>query len=530
MLVVGGGLGGVAAALAAARNGRSVILTEAGDWLGGQMTQQAVPPDEHPWIESCGCTRSYRALRAGIRAYYRTWYPLTEQARSAAYLNPGAGTVSPLCHEPRVAVAVIDAMLARYRSSRRLQVLFEHQADVAHTDGDTISGMSFRHLGSGENLTVIADYVLDATETGELLPLTKTEYSTGFESRRQTNEPHAPDDAQPLNMQAVSWCFAVDHIEGEDYTIEAPEQYAFWRSFQAPVWPGRHLGWVAPHPHTMEPNRHTFFPNPTGDPTNVHVDPTVATGANDLWLFRRIAARKNFVPGTYASDIVLVNWPMIDYFLGPVYEVDAADAQRHLEGARQLSLSVLYWMQTEAPRPDGGRGYPGLRLRPDVVGTPDGLAKHVYIRESRRIRAERTVREQDISHAARGERGAVSYPDSVGIGSYRIDLHPSTGGDPYIDVPVWPYQIPLGALLPVRVENLLPAAKNAGTTHITNGCFRLHPTEWNVGESAGMLASYCIQHAITPRRVRADSKHLDDFQHMLAAQGVELNWPSVRPY
>jgi hypothetical protein len=95
---------------------------------------------------------------------------------------------------------------------------------------------------------------------------------------------------------------------------------------------------------------------------------------------------------------------------------------------------------------------------------------------------------------------------------------------------VWPYQIPLGALLPVRVENLLPAAKNAGTTHITNGCFRLHPTEWNVGESAGMLASYCLHHAIAPRRVRADSKHLAWFQHLLAAQGIELTWPSVRPY
>jgi hypothetical protein len=45
----------------------------------------------------------------------------------------------------------------------------------------------------------------------------------------------------------------------------------------------------------------------------------------------------------------------------------------------------------------------------------------------------------------------------------------------------------LGALIPIRMENLLPAAKNIGTTHITNGCYRMHPVEWNIGEAAGAL-------------------------------------------
>ena len=97
--VIGGGLGGVAAALAAARAGRRVLLTEESDWLGGQLTSQAVPPDEHPWIEQFGCPASYRTLREGIREYYRRWYPLSEAARADRYLNPGRGTVSALCAE-----------------------------------------------------------------------------------------------------------------------------------------------------------------------------------------------------------------------------------------------------------------------------------------------------------------------------------------------------------------------------------------------------------------------------------------------
>ncbi|MGH3455050.1 MAG: FAD-dependent oxidoreductase, partial [Nocardioidaceae bacterium] len=89
VVVVGGGLGGVAAALAAADAGLAVVLTEESDWLGGQLTSQAVPPDEHPWIEQFGCTARYRRLRDGLRDYYRRWYPLSESARSDPRLNPG---------------------------------------------------------------------------------------------------------------------------------------------------------------------------------------------------------------------------------------------------------------------------------------------------------------------------------------------------------------------------------------------------------------------------------------------------------
>jgi hypothetical protein len=194
---------------------------------------------------------------------------------------------------------------------------------------------------------------------------------------------------------------------------------------------------------------------------------------------------------------------------------------------------MLYWMQTEAPHADGGTGWKGLGLRPDIVGTEDGLAKYPYIRESRRIRAEFTVLEQHVSADFRAREAAVKiseataakFSDSVGIGSYRIDLHPTTGGDNYLDIASLPFQIPLGALLPQRMENLLPACKNLGVTHITNGCYRLHPVEWNIGESAGMLAAFCLTEKKAPRQVRNNEGLLNDFQNRLDAQGVPLEWP-----
>src|SRR3954466_10068606 len=117
VLVVGGGLGGVAAALAAAERGGGVVLAEETSWLGGQLTSQAVPLDEHPWIERFGCTARYRRLRDGIRAYYRAHSPLTEAARLQRSLRPGSSRVSALSHEPRVALAVLEEMLAAHRAS-----------------------------------------------------------------------------------------------------------------------------------------------------------------------------------------------------------------------------------------------------------------------------------------------------------------------------------------------------------------------------------------------------------------------------
>lgn len=528
--VLGGGFGGVAAALAALRNGQRVVLTEATDWIGGQVTAQAVPPDEHAWIESFGCTRSYRAYRDAVRDYYRRHYPLTEAARAQTQFNPGNATVSRIAHEPRVSLAVLEAMLAPHVASGRLRVLLRHAPTAADVTGDRVGAVTVTSLESRATCVIHADYFLDATELGDLLPLTGTEHVTGFESRKQTGEPHAPADAQPLNMQAFTVCFAMDYAAGEDHSIDRPAEYPFWRDYVpklTPPWPGRLLAWEQSDPRTLEPRTLAFDPEAA----------TQASGPLNLMIYRRVIDRRNYQAGTFATDATVVNWPNNDYFLGPLIGVDHVSAARHLERGKQLSLSLLYWLQTEAPRPDGGAGWRGLRLRPDLVGTEDGLAKSPYIRESRRIRAEFTVVEQHVGTEARSQLlkrpaegvTAERFADSVGIGSYRIDLHMSTGGNNYIDISSLPFQIPLGALIPERVENVLPACKNLGVTHITNGCYRLHPVEWNIGEAAGCLAARALAMKRPPRQIRNDPKLLADFKRTLHAQGIETEWPTLTP-
>jgi hypothetical protein len=516
LVIAGGGLGGVAAALAALRNGMSVILTEETDWIGGQLTSQGVPPDEHPWIETHGAPASYRKLRNGIRDYYRHHYPLTQEAASRIDLNPGDGAVSRLCHEPRVALAVMMSMLAPWISNGKLRLLTEHRPVYAEMSGDRVLSLTVKNTRNQTSTVLSAPNFVDATELGDLLPLTGTEYLTGAESKAQTGELHAADQTDATNQQAFTMCFAMDYVPGADHVIDRPVDYTFWRDHVPdlrPAWPGRLLDLTYMHPSTLKPKALGFHPEgiPTGDTLN-------------LWNYRRIIHRKNFVEGHFPGDMSIVNWPQNDYMLGHLIDVPEKVFQRHVNAARQLSLSLLYWLQTEAPRPDGGKGWRGLRLRPDIMGTADGLAKYPYVRESRRIRALYTIREHDCGKEQSGGRAAI-YPDSVGVGYYHIDLHPSSRGDNYIDFPSLPFQIPLGALIPVRVQNLLPANKNIGTTHITNGCYRLHPVEWSIGEAVGCLCAFASARSKLPREVRQDTQLLADFQQFLRSEGVETSWP-----
>ena len=524
VIIIGGGMGGVAAALASCRNGMSVIMTEETEWIGGQVSQQGVPPDEHPWIETHGAPASYREYRNRVRDYYRRNYPLTEEARQLPNLNPGNGSVSRLCHEPRVAVTVMTDMLTPYMSNGKLRLLTMHKVKSAVVSGDNVQAIEMVNLYTGDRVVLSGNSFVDATECGDLLPLTGTEYITGTESKGETRELHAPEKGDPMNNQAFTVCFAMDYQPGVDNVQDPPKEYTFWKNYipeMTPPWSGRLLDLSYSDPRTLNPKRLGF------DPTGKEMD-----GLLNLWNYRRIIDRNIFTKESYAGDITIVNWPQNDFFPGNLIDVPEEEFQTTFERGKQLSHSLFYWLQTEAPREDGGKGWKGLRLRGDVMGSDDGMAKYPYIREARRIRAAFTVLEEHVGAENRrlvaGEEAgkrAADFFDSVGIGYYHIDLHPSSRGNNYIDFASLPFEIPLGALLPQRMNNLLPANKNIGTTHITNGCYRLHPVEWSIGEAAGCLIAFAGKKKVPFRAIREDKALLADFQREIARQGIETKWP-----
>lgn len=530
ILIVGGGTGGVAAALAAARHGKRVIITEPTDWIGGQLTAQAVPPDENQWIETVGGTATYQDFRTRVRTWYRTHRPLTTAAIENPTLNPGGGWVSRICMEPRIAHAALQEMLAPFVARGLVTILLGREPIAASTQSDRITSVTVRDIATGTTTTISAAYVLDATELGDLYELANVEHAIGADAHATYGEMHAPAVADPRDQQAFSWCFAIEHRPGENHVGPKPANYDFWRSYvpqMEPKWTGPLFSWTVPSHNEQGFHTFPFIPWPAECPEKVW----------DMWRYRRIVDAAAHREPTQFPDVCLVNWVQMDYWLKPLLGVSAAEQAAAYAGAREQSIALFYWMQTEAPRHDGsGHGYPGLKLRGEELGTTDGFAKAAYIREPRRLIARTIVTEAHIGTQQRKAEKrprqdehplgmAEAFADSVGIGHYTLDLHPSCAGKNNLYVPAAPFRIPLGSLIPVRCRNLLAAGKGIGVTHITNGCYRMHHTEWNIGESAGYLAAWCLEHSLEPAAVHASGDRTHAFQAAIQAEGVRIVWP-----
>jgi hypothetical protein len=493
IVIVGGSLGGCAAALAAGGGRFSVCLLEASGWLGGQYSAQGVTkPDESRYTPTVGSTAAYRAFHHNVRAFYRNNYQLSSQGQNQPTLNPG-GAYPGFSTEPLVAHQIL---LQELQAMSNVNVRLNTRVTGANVQGDTIKSLETVD-GNGNPATYNGTYFLDATDLGDLLPLAGVEFSLGAESKAQTGEPNAPDTAQPNWIQPITVVVALERRpQNEDNTIAKPANYDQLKASQQ-------------------------YTQKDGYISKVFQTPV------DLWTYRRYIAAGNFNDPAFPNDLSMLNMAANDYQGATIPTGDATKDAQIVANARAASLGFVYWLQTECPRDDGsGNGYPNLRVRPDQFNTSDGTAAQPYIRESRRIKAKYTVVQQDLDSDYNSGLRAKNYRDSCGIGLYGgLDIHglAAVGMDEQF-INIKPFEIPASALIPVRVQNLLAACKNLGVTHITNGAYRLHPIEWNVGEAAGALALYALDQNVVAAGVPANAGQLRAYQQRLLDRGVPLFW------
>ncbi len=521
VLVVGGGLGGVSATLSALRAADEigysgskkplVVLTEETDWLGGQITSQGVSAlDENHLVEISGASRSYQQFRKNIRARYKKDFKLVTHAEDEPWLNPGDCWVSWLAFEPKFALDEIANLLTPYEKRQqlsthlRLKPIYAKTEEVQNTSGTPltkITAVGFIDFENNKCVEIKALVVIDATELGDLLAIADIAYRSGAESRSETGEPHAPINARPENVQDFTYPFVIELKPGENHVIEKPAHYDDFnsqRKFSLEGYP-----------------MFTCKLKGEGDEMSIEKLP--------FWEYRRLISAKLFESKEYPNDLSMINWNSNDLRMQNIIDVDARTQAERMALAKALSLGFLYWLQTEAPRDEGGAGYPEFQLRKDVLGTEDGLSKYPYIRESRRIIGLHTIVEEEIVVAANPLARAHLFSDSVGIGHYPVDIH----GEQDVAGAAQKtkhFQIPLGALIPVDAVNLLPACKNIATTHVTNGSYRLHPIEWSIGEAQGTLAILSLKNKIEPRQIPSSDLLVRKLQEQLIDRGVPLFW------
>lgn len=622
VLVVGGGLAGAATAYESLLAGKTVCLTELTDWVGGQISSQGTSAlDERETQRTLlFYSRGYLELRSRIKDKY-------------GKQNPGACWVSGSCFLPKDAHAILLDMLkdAAKRGRGKLKwypSTVVKDLKIAATGKQIEAATAIQHqpapgappLNTETLSQTIEDwyryensprftknvvrfvpqktatgnapnwYVVDATETGEMIALADVPYRLGIDAR-SFREPSA-SSATPDQYctQGFTYTFAMEATKDP----QPQQKPAFYDQY-------------APY-YSYELKRLADF--------------------DLVFTYRRILGSdtgkvKTFGGITFTApvpgDISMQNWTWgNDYRPGTsqdnlVYTRDQLQSSGQLQpggwmgGLRteslrkgeEKALGYYYWLvagTTDSQLGDGvKKPYPNNRYVSGLdapMGTAHGLSKYPYMREGRRIIGRPSfgypegfsVSEIDISRrdykddfyqknlstqmfrdlktalagletisVVSGQKApqdikqrsrSTIYQDSLGIGHYAIDFHPCMTKFP-AETPgnteregerqgagqSYPFQIPLRSMIPQKIDNMLVAGKSIATSHIAAAAYRVHSFEWSSGAAAGTTAAFALEKGVAPfelvDQVPQGESQLQALRQRLESNGNPTAFPNT---
>jgi FAD dependent oxidoreductase len=607
VLVVGAGVSGVAASYEALKSGKTVCLTEITDWFGGQISSQGTSA-----LDEKQTQRS--------RLFFPIGYTDFRQRilKQNGGKNPGSCWVSLVCFMPKEGHDLLQTMLREAEKEGRGKLHFlpntvAKSLDIQGSQIVAVRGIQHRPAPGAPLLNTFplsqtiaesyteADsqlfqkkilrfvppksgkwYVIEATETGELLALADVPYKLGIDARSYRNPSSSSDTDYAYCPQGFTYTFAMEATKTAQ-PAQAPEFYPrYAQSF-------------------------SFNDDRYGETPEL------------VFTYRRI---RSVVPGAGArtinpGDISMQNWNWgNDYGPGTpadnsLYTREQLSAAGQLEpggwlggwriselrGGEEQALGFFHWFHsgTSDAKLPIKKPYPNIRLLTGFespMGTAHGLSKYPYMREGRRligrpsygyadgflidevVASRKDFSEQYYTTTLTDEqfrqmktaiaglktipviRGQIDpktvksrgrshlYPDSVAIGHYNLDFHPC-----FVETPperpgnqerpgerqgageTFPYQIPLRAMIPQKLDNLIVTGKSIAFSHITASSYRVHAYEWSVGAAAGTTAVYSLETGVMPFQLvdnmpRAN-RNLEALQKRLNAKGNPTAFPNT---
>jgi ribosomal protein S9 len=486
IVIAGAGTGGVGAAAQAARMGRSVLLLEETDWVGGQMNAAAVTSmDEGRTL--CRERGLYRELCGLIAAHYR---PLGINWETAYWLRH-------VCVEPRVGQRLLLTMLGDARDAGVLDLSLRSQVTKVFKDGNTVTGAEVETVTAKgkETRRIRSKILIDATEWGDVIPLTGARYRVG----NCTND--AINPAQ--HVQANTWTAVVKH-----YPQGVPPELLITRP---------PLGYTE--------KVHAAFVRSLCDGEKIETQIKPWTWATFIG-YRAMPDSSR--PGN-SPPITRTHLNFNNDYPSTVAEIEDPARRRVTDREMRLkTLHLLYYIQNTLGKKDwavaNDEGYDSpynraeidawLRERPELAPYRAVLyhfSVMPYTRESRRIIGLHTLVAREIE---RFPGKPTRFPHAVALGDYAVDLHGSmtpkyleAGLDRPEDIPtekfgsrgVGPFPIPFECFIPEKVDGLLPAEKNISQSRMANGATRLQPHTMLMGQAAGAIAALAIQRHVHPR-------------------------------
>lgn len=616
ILVIGGGLAGTGATYEALLAGKKVCMTEITDWVGGQISAQGTSAlDEKSTQRSLlWYSRGYLELRERIANHY-------------GKLNPGDCWVSESCFLPKDGHLLIMQQLQEAEKQGEGELIWLPSTVIKELEisskGNWIEGaIAIQHrpadnappLNTFPLSETIADwykyedsdyfektiirlappkenkgtwYVIEATETGEIIALADVPYRLGIDPRSHYEPSSSSVTPDPYCTQGFTYTFAMEKTPTMQ-RYQMPPNYlenAHYYSYELPRFANFDLIFTYRRILSVEEGEKANFGGITfTTPTVGDISMQNWTWGNDyrpgnpednlVYTREQLAATGQLTPGGWKGGL----------------RIEALQqAEKHAKG-------FFYWLVMGTTDSQLGAGvkkpnpyYIFLTGKDSPMGTIHGLSKYPYIREGRRIIGRPsfgydsgfTIREIDISRRnyqtsyyrenlephtyrrlqvilsglegvddknnnqefPRRQRSTI-YPDSVGIGHYALDFHPCMnespptaygvtersgerrgGGDTY------PFQVPLRAMIPQKIDNLLVAGKSIATSHIAAAAYRVHSFEWSSGAAAGITAVFALEEDIIPYQLVESmprpSEELQQLRQKIVESGNPIAFPDT---
>lgn len=626
ILVVGGGLSGVATAYEGLLAGKTVCLTEITDWLGGQISSQGTSAlDERPTQRKLQFySRGYLELRNSIKRYYR------------GDINPGDCWVSDSCFLPKDGDTILTAMLKNAQKRVRGKLHYFPNTVIKDLqksgDGKIInSAIAIQHqsannappLNTFTLSSIIEDaynyqdserlkktiinfvpkvnknttsqispswYIVDASETGEIIALADVPYRLGIDERSYLEPSSSSTENDPYCTQGFTYTFAMEatkepqqHVMPQFYPQYAPyfsyelERLAsfnlvftyrrIWSPLEGKPETFRGVRFSAPMPGDISMQNWTWG--------NDYRPGT----ANDNLIYTRqqLNATGQLAPGGWKGGL----------------------RTEALRKGEEKALAYFYWLVAGTTDSQLGdrvkKPYPNNRFLAGFdspMGTASGLSKYPYMREGRRVIGRPswshpsgfTIWEIDISRRdyrdsyyretlspdtyrrliaaisgleatsvisgktpvdkATNRTRSTIYSDAIGIGHYAIDFHPCMEKSPP-EAPgnrerpgerrgagnAYPFQIALRAMIPQKIDNLIVGGKSIATSHIAAAAYRVHSFEWSAGAAAGTVAAFSLDKNIAPYQLVDDlpkpEPQLQMLQNLLEKNGNPTAFPDT---
>jgi hypothetical protein len=487
VVIAGAGTGGCGAAIQAARMGRSVLLLEETDWIGGQMNAAAVTSmDEGGTL--CRERGLYRELCGLIAAHYR---PLGITCETAYWFRH-------VCVEPRVGRRLLHVMLADARGTGTLDLAVRARVVKVSKSGDTVTGVEIACMDdAGQVIRTVRSHILvDATECGDVIPLTGARYRVG------NCLSDAIDPAR--RVQDNTWCAVVRR-----YPSGVPPELLI----------------THPPPGYTDAVHKGFL-------KSLVLGEGIQSVTNRPWNFETFIGYRGMPDSSRSGDAPPITRTHLNFnndYPNVVGDLeDSAQRQKTLRAMRLKTLHLLYYIQNTlgkkewAVADDEGYDTPyncaeidaWLAERPDLALYRPILIRlpvMAYTRESRRIVGLHTLTAREIE---RYPGKPVRFPTCVALGDYGVDLHGSMrpqdmepGLDRPEDIPdhrfgsrgTGPFAIPFECFIPETIDGFLPAEKNLSQSRLANGATRLQPHTLLMGQAVGAIAALAIQNNVQPR-------------------------------